>query len=128
MKACKIIGRILLLLILIAAMTSCISSNPIVQVYSGPKLERAEIARITMDPTLGVRYVNRSDPLPSATMRTMTLELLPGKYIIQLWYDDGYQFSDYDQEVMLFAEAGKSYHIYDGAGGGSWAPYYEQKY
>jgi hypothetical protein len=123
MKTKKITGKILLLLILIAAMTSCISSNPIVQVYSGPKLERAEVARITMDPSLGVRYVNRADPLPSATMRTMTLELLPGKYNITLFYNDGYQDSVNNLDVMVFVVAGRSYHIYDGYMGDSWDPY-----
>ncbi len=126
MKAHKIIGRILLLLVLIVAVTSCVST-PIIQVYSGPKLERAEIARVTMDISLGVVTVNRVDPLPSTTMRTMTLELLPGKYRIVLFYSDPYTESVNDLSVILFAEAGKSYHIYSGAGGGNWDPYILEK-
>ena len=126
MKAHKIVGRTLLLLILIAAVTGCIG-NPVVQVYSGPKLERTEIARVTMDSTLGVVFVNNTDPYPSSTMRTMTLELLPGKYRIVLFYSDPYTESVNDLAVTLFAEAGRSYHIYSGAGGGSWDPYIVQK-
>jgi len=127
MKALKITGKILVLFAIIFTVVSCISPTPVIQVYSGPKLPREQVAIVTMDSTLGVVNVNRVDPNPATTMRTMTLEVLPGKYNIRLFYDDGYQSSVDDLDVMLLAEAGKSYHIYAGAGGGSWDPYVLQK-